>query len=123
MWITLRPKSADTFDRPSIRSCIHPDKEAASAARLSDLMPRHRRGRADREPRSADRMRRRLRRGGPRSAALWTIDGLQIRGERPCRARIARVVLLQEQEQRKTEAALGKTACAAMTCRATVRKT
>jgi hypothetical protein len=31
-------------------------------------------------------------------------------------------VLLQEQEQRKPEAALGKTACAAMTCRATVCK-
>jgi hypothetical protein len=31
-------------------------------------------------------------------------------------------VLLQEQEERKTEAALGKTACAAMTCRATIRK-
>jgi hypothetical protein len=31
-------------------------------------------------------------------------------------------VLLQEQEQRESEAALGKTACAAMTCRATVGK-
>jgi hypothetical protein len=31
-------------------------------------------------------------------------------------------VLLQEQEERKTEAALGKTACAVMTSRATVRK-
>jgi hypothetical protein len=31
-------------------------------------------------------------------------------------------VLLQEKVQRKSEAALGKTACAAMTCRATVRK-
>ncbi len=31
-------------------------------------------------------------------------------------------MLLQEQEQRQTEAALGKTAGAAMTCRATVGK-
>jgi hypothetical protein len=31
-------------------------------------------------------------------------------------------VLLQEQEERETKAALGKTACAAMTCRATIRK-
>jgi hypothetical protein len=31
-------------------------------------------------------------------------------------------VLLQEQEQRETEASLGKTARAAMTCRATIRK-
>jgi hypothetical protein len=31
-------------------------------------------------------------------------------------------MLLQEQEEREPEAALGKTACAAMTCRATIRK-
>jgi hypothetical protein len=31
-------------------------------------------------------------------------------------------VLLQEQEERKTKAVLGKTARAAMTCRATIRK-
>jgi len=31
-------------------------------------------------------------------------------------------VLLQEQEERKTEAVLGKTARAAMACRATIRK-
>jgi hypothetical protein len=31
-------------------------------------------------------------------------------------------VLLQEQEERETKAALGKTACAAMTCRATIPK-
>jgi len=90
--------------------------------RLSGLLCRHRRGRTDRGPRCARRRSRRLRRGGSRSAALWSIDGLQIRGERPGRTRTGRVVLLQEQEQRKSEAALGKTACAAMTCRATVRK-
>ena len=55
-------------------------------------------------------------------AALRTIDGLQIGGERPGRAGIARVVLLQEQEERETEAALGETSCAAMTCRAIVGK-
>jgi hypothetical protein len=31
-------------------------------------------------------------------------------------------MLFQEQEERETEAAPGKTACAAMTCRATIRK-
>jgi hypothetical protein len=31
-------------------------------------------------------------------------------------------VLLQEQVEREAEAALGKTACASMTCRATIRK-
>ena len=31
-------------------------------------------------------------------------------------------MLLQEQEEREPEAALGKTACAAMTCRTTIRK-
>src|SRR5712675_2314820 len=86
------------------------------------LLRRHRRGRTDRGPRCARRRRRRLRRGGPRSAALWSIDGLQIRGERPGRTRTGRVVLLQEQVERQSEAPLGETACAAMTCCATVRK-
>jgi hypothetical protein len=31
-------------------------------------------------------------------------------------------MLLQEHEERNTEAALGKTSCAAMTCRTTIRK-
>jgi hypothetical protein len=31
-------------------------------------------------------------------------------------------MLLQEQEEREPEAALGKTACAAMACRTTIRK-
>jgi hypothetical protein len=31
-------------------------------------------------------------------------------------------MLLQEQEEREPEAALGKTACAAMTCRTTIRE-
>jgi hypothetical protein len=31
-------------------------------------------------------------------------------------------MLLQEQEEREPEAALGKTACGAMTCRTTIRK-
>ena len=31
-------------------------------------------------------------------------------------------MLLQEHEEREPEAALGKTACAAMTCHATIRK-
>jgi hypothetical protein len=83
---------------------------------------RYRRGRADRGPRCAGRSRRRLGRAGSRSAALRSIDGRQIGGQRPGRARTARIVLLQEQEQRQSEAALGKTACAVMTCRATVRK-
>jgi hypothetical protein len=67
-------------------------------------------------------MRRPVRRASPRSAALWSVDGLQISGELPGCARIAHVMLLQEQEERETEAALGKTVCAAMTCRATIRK-
>jgi hypothetical protein len=91
-------------------------------SRLPDLVPRHRRGRTDRGPRCADRSRRPLGRAGPRSAAPRTIDGLQIRGELPGRARTARIVLLQEQIERKPEAALGKTACAAMACRATIGK-
>jgi hypothetical protein len=85
------------------------------------LVSGHRRGRTDRGPRCAGRNRR-LGRGGARLAAPWAVDGLQIGGERPGRTRIARIVLLQEKVQRETEAALGKTACAAMTCRATVRE-
>jgi hypothetical protein len=61
-------------------------------------------------------------RGDSRLAALRSINGFQIGGERPGRARTPRVVLLQEQEERGTEAALGKTSCAAMTSRATVGK-
>src|SRR5277367_4090569 len=67
-------------------------------------------------------MRRRLGRGGPRSAVGRIIQRLQIGGQRPGRAGIAGVVILQEQVQCEAEAALGKTACAAMTGRATIRK-
>lgn len=86
------------------------------------LTRRHRLQRAKRGPRRAVCRRLRLCRYGARWVAPWRIDGLQIRGERPGRTRIAGVVLLQEQEQRQTEAALGKSAGAVMTSHATIRK-
>jgi hypothetical protein len=95
---------------------------AVSVSHLSGLTSRHRHGRTHRGPRCVIRRRRRPHRDGSRFAARCTIDGLQIGGERPGRARTARVVLLQVQEERESEATLGKTACAAMTCRATVGK-
>jgi hypothetical protein len=57
-----------------------------------------------------------------RSAAWWAVYRRQIRSELPGRAVTARVMLLQEHEERGTEAALGETAGAAMTGRATIRK-
>src|SRR6266481_2203877 len=78
--------------------------KGSACPRLSGLLRRHRCGRTDRGPRCARRRRRRLRRGGSRSAALRSIDGLQIRGERPGRTRTGRVVLLQEQVERQSEA-------------------
>jgi hypothetical protein len=86
------------------------------------LTLRHRHRWTDRGPRRPCHARRRIRRASPRSAALWTVDRLQIRGELPGSARIAHVVLLQKQEERETEAASGKTTCAVMARRATICK-
>ena len=58
----------------------------------------------------------------PRRLAVAHYRRTEIGGERPGRSSIARVVLLQEQEERETEAAFGETSCAAMTCRAIVGK-
>ena len=55
-------------------------------------------------------------------AALRTVDGLEIRGQRPGRRRIRCVVLLQVQIEREAEAALGEAARAAMAGRATLGK-
>jgi len=67
-------------------------------------------------------MRRGFRPGGSRPGALWRIDGFQIGSEGPGRSRIADVVLLQEEVERETDAALGQSAWAVMAGRASVRE-
>jgi len=57
-----------------------------------------------------------------RPAAWWAVYRRQIRSELPGRAVAARVMLLQEYEERRTEAALGEPAGTAMTGRAAIRK-
>ena len=64
----------------------------------------------------------RLRRSTAGSPGLDTLDGFEVGGEGPGRTRIAGIMLLQEQIKGDPEAALGKTAGAAMTTRAIVRK-
>jgi len=80
---------------------------------------RHRHGRT--EAGSSCPGTRWLLRGSSRPA-LRNVNGRQIRSELPGRARTGRIMVLQEQEQRRAEAALGETSRAAMTGHATIRK-
>ena len=63
---------------------------------------------------------RRIPRHRPRSTALWTVDRCQIGSKFRRRGRTARIMLLQELEQRGARAAPGKTGRARMACRATI---
>jgi hypothetical protein len=92
--------------------------EADVISRRVSSMLRYRHGRPRGRSRCAGR--RRPFRGAARLTLGRMVDGLEIGCERPGRARIARIMLLQKKIQREGEAPLGKSAGAVMTHRAAV---
>jgi hypothetical protein len=92
--------------------------EADVISRRVSSMLRYRHGRPRGRSRCAGR--RRPPRGAARLTLGRMVDGLEIGCERPRRARIARIMLLQKKIQREGEAPLGKSAGAVMTRRAAV---